>query len=206
MGTKGIELIVILMMQGELIGGLDVPHPPISLTNHGDACCSKRDFFTSENVIVSSRTVEEGKSMQFECDSRAAAPFYYYRFYSQYINPQNCTDHLSDFPWAVTAINTSINSPVNRLITPNFLNKTEQPLKISNFTVEFHNNIICCQGQDQLQDTPAQNASSPSMMICYKISVCCKFVIRQYPHIISTQIILHEGLKSSVVGYMHDSM
>ena len=180
MGAKSIELIVILMIQGKLIGGLDVPHSSISSTNHGAACCTKRDYFASENMIVSSRIVEEGESLQFECDSRAAAPFYYYRFYSQYINSVDCTNPLSDLPWAITAINTSINSPVNRLITPNFLNKTEQPLKISNFTVEFHNNIICCQGQDQLQDTPTQNVLSPSMMICYKISVRCKFVIRQY--------------------------
>lgn len=71
-------------------------------------------------------------------------------------------------------MNTSIDSPINRLITPNFLNRNKGPLEISNVTVEFHNNIVCCQGHDQMQDTPAPNASSASMMMCYKINVRCK--------------------------------
>ena len=184
MRAKIIELAIILIIQGNLICstfGLDVLRPSVSLTNHSDTCCSKRELLPSENVIVNSRTVEEGKSVQFECDSSATAPFYYYRFYTECIKPPNCLDSLSDYPWAVTAMNTSIDSPINRLITPNFLNRSKEPLEISNVTVEFHNNIICCQGHDQMQDTTAQNESSASMMMCYKINVRCKLnMIRNY--------------------------
>ena len=118
------------------------------------------------------RTVEKGKSTRFECHDNATPPFYYYRFYSQYIKlPTNVVDSQSEYPWSVYAINASQNSPANVRIIPNILGKREQPLKINNVTVDYHNNIICCQGHDDV------TVSSLSMMICYHLNVQCNYCI-----------------------------
>ena len=128
---------------------------------------------------VHNRTVEKGKSMRFECDYNATPPFYYYRFYSQYIKlPTAVEDSQSEYPWSVYAINASQNSLANVRIMPNILGKREQSLKINNFTVEFDNNIICCQGHDDQDITSRDDGNitvlSLSMMICYHLNVQCK--------------------------------
>ena len=125
--------------------------------------------------------VEEGKSTQFECDSTATSPFYYYK----YIAVKNITPIISqgNWPWAVYAINSSQSSVTVR---PSFLARSEHPLKITNVTVEFNNVLVCCQG-DQIGGSTwvenDQNVTSPSVMICYRVNVLCKMIIYTYSYI-----------------------
>ena len=126
----------------------------------------------AEYVAVYDRTVEEGKSMQFACDRNAVSPFYYYRYHSKNMNPPIIiAETQEEWPWQVYAINMS-NSPSNLRIFPSFLARSDQPWQINNFTVEFNNNIICCQGYTGLWNN--QNISLPSVMICYSVNVQCK--------------------------------
>ena len=126
--------------------------------------------------------------MRFECDYNATPPFYYYRFYSQYIKlPTAVEDSQSEYPWSVYAINASQNSPANVRVMPNILGKREQPLKINNFTVEFNNNIVCCQGRHDDQDITSRDDEnvtmlSLSVMICYHLNVQCMIIIILYSY------------------------
>ena len=53
----------------------------------------------AENVTLHQVTVEEGFSTQFQCDSNATSPFYYYKYYSKNINPQIViADTLEEYP------------------------------------------------------------------------------------------------------------
>ena len=119
------------------------------------------------------RTVEEGNSSTFKCDSNSTSPFYYYRYYAKSINLSaviaDLITHDSNhiWPWAVYAVNIS-NS--NARIMPNFVARSEYALTI-NLTVEFHNNLICCQGSSWRQsDDMIASLSS----ICYHVNVQCK--------------------------------
>ena len=111
--------------------------------------------------------------MQFECAPNAISPFYYYKFYIKNINPPiDIADTQEEWPWAAYAINTS--SPANLWTIPNHLGSGEQPWKISNFTVEFNNNIICCQGYSGMQNVHNVSLLSAMTMICYRLNVQCK--------------------------------
>ena len=114
-------------------------------------------------------TIEEGISTQFQCDSNARPPFYYYRYLTKNINPRIVIkDTIEEWPWAVYSINAS-NSPANLRTIPIFLARSEQPLEI-NLTIEFYNNIICCQGYDGSQN----DVTLLSSMICYRLNIQCK--------------------------------
>ena len=127
------------------------------------------------SITLYNRTVEEGKSATFECDLNATSPFYYYRYFSKYIHPPVVVvDTKEEYPWAAYAINAS-NSLTNLQTIPKFVERSEDSLTISNFAVEFHNNLVCCQGysasgrqHDQLM------ATSLSTMTCYHVNVQCK--------------------------------
>ena len=129
----------------------------------------------AEYVTVYNHTVKEGRSIQFECDSNATSPFYYYKYIAKNINPQiDLAKTSDDLPWAVYAINVS-NSPANLRVIPTFLGKSEHPLNITNITVEFNNILVCCQryqGGKWLNND--QNVTSPSVTICYHVDVQCK--------------------------------
>ena len=127
-------------------------------------------------MAVYNHTVEEGKSTQFECDSNAISPFYYYKYIPENINPQIViADTLEDLPWAVYAINAS-SSPANLRVIPSSLAKSEHPLNITNITVDFNNVLVCCQGYQSrgkwLKND--QNVTSLSVMTCYRVNVQCK--------------------------------
>ena len=122
-------------------------------------------------MTVRDLVVKEGKSMQIECDSNIEPPFYYYRFHSQ-------TIHLpvvsSMYPWWVSAVDI-FNTPTNLQTNPILLGRNEQPLKIRNVTVEFDNNMICCNGVNTVtRQSSDQNTSLLSTMICHHIHVQCK--------------------------------
>ena len=132
-------------------------------------------MYIAEDVTVYNHTVEEGKSMQFECDLNTTSPFYYHKFIPKNINPQIYLADTSDqWPWAVYAINVS-NSPANLRVIPSFLAKSEQPLNIPNISVDFNNALVCCQGyQSGKWLANDQNITSLSVMTCYRVDVHCK--------------------------------
>ena len=132
-------------------------------------CSYKPANFSAEYVAVQYLVVEEGKSIQIECDSNVEPPFYYYRFYSQIIHPPVANDN---HPWWVSVVDI-FNSPTNLQTNTVLFGRSEQPLKIGNFTVEFDNNMICCDGTDTRQISD-ENTSTLSVMICYHIDVQCK--------------------------------
>ena len=116
-------------------------------------------------------TVEEGVSTQFECNSNATPPFYYYRYSAKNINPRIVVaDTLEEHPWAVYAINAS-NTPANLRTIPIFVARSEYPLEI-NITMDIYNDIVCCQGYGRRQND--QNITLLSPMICYRVNVQCK--------------------------------
>ena len=123
--------------------------------------------FAADNVTVFNHTVEMGKAVELKCDAKAAPPFYYYRLYSQSVHQAPVTRNLY---WSEYSIYYMSNSPANLQTIASLLAISEHPLEITNFTLEFHNNIFCCQAGQSLRN---QNASSPSM-ICYLINVQCK--------------------------------
>ena len=109
--------------------------------------------------------------MSFECDANASPPFYYYRYAARNINPPtDIAKRRNDLPWAVYAINQT-NSPANLRSIPSFLTTSEQPWTIDNFTVEFDNNLICCQGCGTRNH---QNVSALLSTTCYQMNVQCK--------------------------------
>ena len=119
-------------------------------------------------------TVQEGKSAKFECDSSATSPFYYYRYFAKNINPPiNVVQTKEEYPWSVYAINAS-NSLTNLRTVPKFLARSVRPLTINNLTVEFHNNIICCQGMNGKKQNDYM-IESLSKMMCYHVNVLCKW-------------------------------
>ena len=126
-------------------------------------------------MTIYNHTVKEGKSTQFECDSNATFPFYYYKFIPKNINPQiYLADTSEEWPWAVYAIYVS-NSPANLRVIPSFLGRHEQPLNIPNISVDFNNILVCCQGyQNGKWFANDQNITSLSVMICYHVNVLCK--------------------------------
>ena len=132
-------------------------------------------MYTAEDVTMYNRTVEEGKSMQFECDSNTTSLFYYYKFIPQNINPQiDLPKTLDQWPSAVYATNVS-NSPPNLRVIPSFLAKGEHPLNITNISVDFNNVLVCCLGyQSGKWLTNDQNITSLSVMTCYHVDVQCK--------------------------------
>ena len=123
-------------------------------------------------------TVQEGKSAKFECDSSATSPFYYYRYFAKNINPPvNVAQTKEQYSWQVYAMNAS-NSLTNLRTIPKFLARSIRPLTINNFTIEFHNNIICCQGMNRGMNSNEQDdhmVESLSKMICYHVNVQCKW-------------------------------
>ena len=124
-------------------------------------------------MTVYNHTVEEGKSMQLECDSNTTSPFYYYKFIPKNINPQiDLAKTLDQWPWAVYTINVS-NSAANLRVIPSFLGKSEQPLNIPNISVNFNNVLVCCQGSGKCYAND-QNITSLSVMTCYHVDVQCK--------------------------------
>ena len=129
----------------------------------------------AQNVTVYNRTIEEGRSAKFECDSSVTFPFYYYRYFAEYINPPIIVEHTNEeYPAAVYAINAS-NSLTNLRTIPKFITRSLRPLTINNLTIEFHNNIICCQGCSRQQNDLM--VASLSKMICYHLDVQCKCIL-----------------------------
>ena len=129
-------------------------------------------IYIAEDVTIYKRTVEEGKSMQFECDSNTTSPFCYYKFIPKNINPQiYLADTLDQWPWAVYAINVS-NSPANLRVIPSFLAKSEQPLNITNISVDFNNILVCC----QRYQSGKWLASDQNILTCYHVDVQCKCI------------------------------
>ena len=128
---------------------------------------------TAEDVTMYNHAVEEGKSTQFECDSNTTSPFYYYKFIPQNINQQIYL--VSDqWPWAMYAMTVS-NSPPNLRVIPSFLAKSEQPLNITNISMDFSNVLVCCQGyQSGKWLANDQNITSLSVITCYHVDVQCK--------------------------------
>lgn len=125
----------------------------------------------AENVTLYELTVEDGSFTQLQCDSSASPPFYYYRYFTKNINPLIIVaDTQEERPWAVYAINAS-NSPANLRTIPIFLARSEQPLQI-NLTIEFYNNIVCCQGYNEKHND--HNVTLLSLLICYRVNVQCK--------------------------------
>ena len=135
-------------------------------------------FSIAEHVVIFNYTVEEGKSIQFKCDSQAKAPFYYYKFIMENINPPiRISDTRDEFPWSVYDINSSDCSS-NLRNTPSFLAISEHPLNVSDITMEFNNVLVCCQGyqtnQSENWQENDQNIMVLSVMRCYRINVQCK--------------------------------
>ena len=129
-------------------------------------------------ILYDNRTVEKGRSTQFECDSTATPPFYYYKYIPNNINPPIViADTLEEWPWAVYAINAS-SYPANLrvIVIPSFLAKSEQPLNITNISVDFNNVLVCCQGYQSGKwlKNADQNVTSLSVMTCYRVNVQCK--------------------------------
>ena len=116
--------------------------------------------------------VEEGRSAKFECDSVAKPPFYYYMYNAKNIHPpKNLIKEREQWPWSVYAINAS-SSPSNLWVIPTSLAKSDQPLKIPNITVDFHNALICCQGFQS--GKWLGNTTVLSVIRCYRVNVQCK--------------------------------
>ena len=131
-------------------------------------------YYFIDVILYDNRTVEEGRSMQFECDSTATSPFYYYKYIPNNIKPIVIAER-EEWPWAVYAINAS-SSPDNLRVLPSFLTKSEHPLNITNISVDFNNVLICCQGYQSgkwLKNSD-QNVTSLSVMTCYRVNVQCK--------------------------------
>ena len=135
--------------------------------------------------------------MQFECDSQAKAPFYYYKFVMENINPPiSISETRDEFPWSVYDINSSASDCSSNLrTTPSFLARSEHPLNVSNITVEFNNVLVCCLGyQSENWQENDQNVTVLSVRSCYRINVQCKcqhvyrfYLLRSYSYITKIQ-------------------
>ena len=142
-------------------------------------------FSLAEHVTVYSHTVEEGKSTKFECNSLAKAPFYYYKYTMENINPiPDISKTLDEYPLLVYAINSSSYDCISNLRTiPGFLERAQHSLNVSNITVEFNNVLICCQGYQSEKcgdkwhgNCNNQNVSELSVMSCHRVNVLCKAI------------------------------